>query len=358
MRALALGLLLVAGCDKDESEVAWLEGFSYRWVDFNHRLTSLVVRPQIDHAEVAVIGGTSTTGVVFDDEGTCIGPGCGELPFVDETDIAVQWAVGRSDREARLARGQIELVATPSSDSRQLRLDLPGKGKGTATAMIAGVSFQAMVDHAEANPSCYDPRHGWLPRNLRVTLGETQLSDDGRAALVTVAAVFAAGNSAEDLRACLDEAVPFARARVTVDVVVVVSEGEVGRSTVAMSGAFADDPSDPQAMDSASASWTPAWPDGAIGWEDMSWTFHVGDPEDRGAYLRSLELGLDPGASSAFGWATNTSPTMLSGFDVRFNGTIVERDVDVDVSRLSASADAMPADIDSLGEPVPFILRP
>jgi hypothetical protein len=125
---------------------------------------------------------------------------------------------------------------------------------------------------------------------------------------------------------------------------------------VGQSGAFADDPSDPQTLDPSAAMWTPTFPDGMAGWRDMSWTFHASDPEDRGAYLRSLELGLT--ADSAYGWATNTSATMLSGFEVRFAGTVVERDVDVDVTHWEASADGMPADIDSLGEPVPFILRP
>lgn len=357
MRAwLAAGWVLLAGCQSDETEAAWLEGFSYRWVDFNHRLSSLVVRPSVSQVDVAVIGGTSTTGEVFDDSGECIGPGCGELPFFDETDISVQWAVGLSSPKTRLGKGTVELVATPSSDSRDVRIELPGKGRGTATAVIAGLSFQAMVDSSEQNPSCYDPRHGWLPRALRVTIGDVSLSDDGRAALVPVAAVFAAGPTLEALRVCLDAAVPYARARVRVDVVVVVSEGATSTSDVGQSGAFADDPSDPQTLDPSAAMWTPTFPDGMAGWRDMSWTFHASDPEDRGAYLRSLELGLT--ADSAYGWATNTSATMLSGFEVRFAGTVVERDVDVDVTHWEASADGMPADIDSLGEPVPFILRP
>jgi hypothetical protein len=56
-------ILFILGCSADPVAHTFLEGFSYRWTRFNHRLSALHVAVDADQAEVAVIGGTSTTGV-------------------------------------------------------------------------------------------------------------------------------------------------------------------------------------------------------------------------------------------------------------------------------------------------------
>jgi hypothetical protein len=82
--------------------------------------------------------------------------------------------------------------------------------------------------------------------------------------------------------------------------------------------------SKPDAQDPPTPTTTTAPGDAAItAWSALDWRFHVGDPDDRGAYLRTLRFVTDATAGTATGDATNYSPgTQLSGFDFTFSGTV------------------------------------
>jgi hypothetical protein len=169
---------------------------------------------------------------------------------------------------------------------------------------------------------------------------------DREHATAQVEAVFAAGLTLEDIRACLDAAVPGARLRVVVDVVFAVGAPAV---TAAVSNADAW-PRDP------SAAQLPPEPVAvqvgqAAGWSQLDWTFHTADGDGRGAYLRTIGVAADPAAGLASGWATNVSATMLSGFDYAFAGEVVIVD-GLETSNASLFGESVPASVDESGEPV------
>lgn len=351
-------MLPLAGCAAPGEPVAWLDGFDFGWVDFNHRLTALHITPEADFARVAVIGGTSTTGVVFDDDGTCIGPGCGELPLTDEADVEVRWSVGTPVDKVATGVGTIEVLAVPESSSARLIIDLPRRAKGTAVAFLGGLRLDGATDGDTANPSCYDPRHGWLPRRVAVELGEPVLADDGRSVTIEVGASFAAGVTGEDLRVCLDAAAPYAAMRAAIDVVVLVGEGETTTHAVTTGGSFPRDPQGTQPIPLDQTGYVPSWDGAPVGWRKVDWRFHASDPDQRGTYLRTLDLDVSPDEALLYGWATSTSLTMTSGFEVAFEGEVVEADFGVDVVHRRADGDALPAEIDDEGTPIEHVLNP
>ena len=79
--ACLLAVAALAGCSP-ESSVEWLEGAGYRWDLFNHRLSYLHVAVDERGPEIAVVGGTSTTGLQTELAPECESATCSELPLV------------------------------------------------------------------------------------------------------------------------------------------------------------------------------------------------------------------------------------------------------------------------------------
>lgn len=311
--------------------LTWVEGMGFGWELFNHRLSHLQVRLAEDGASVAVIGGTSTTGVVTDLPPECQG-GCAEFPFFDNADVRVSWA--RAVAPVAVGGGVAELVVGSTGGVADVKVTLEGTPGDGTIALINGLVVDTHVP-LEGDPACYRPENGWLPRRIAVGLGEPVIS--GNEVTVPVDAAFEAGNTLEDDRACLDAVIDRARVRVLVDVLVVSAEAAASTHAVSRQETYAYSgdkfepgaqvPPDPVPID---------LPDTAVtGWSRLDFRFHVDDPDLRGAYLRTLDLVASP--ADANGTATNFSPgTQLSGFDYAFEGTVRAVDLGVLVTRGTA----------------------
>ena len=341
MRALALAVVLT-GCASGGGEATWLTGFRYRWTNTNHRLSTLSAAPDGAAAEVAVVGGTSTTAVVFEDN-TCPddGAGCGELPVKDTWDLGLAWAHATS-RKAVLGSGAVTATVGADPMKVEARVTLPRKVKA-AEAWIGSISLESGAE--QELPSCYDPRHGWTPRRISVAVGEASV--DGAEVVVPVELAFEAGLTLEPLRACLDAAASAAKVGMVIGVVVVGLRDEAVEVTLVEQGNTV--PFEPGVDQEPTADAVTAWsPVGALyGWRALSWWFHEAD--ERGAYLRSLSFSLEDGA---IGWATNDAPPVLlqSGFDFRFEGEVVSVDAEAEVVSYAAAEPGLAADVDEAGQ--------
>lgn len=359
--SLTPSLLLVAGCaSAPQGSAAWLTGFGVAWKASNHRLGALTLAPTADGAEAAFVGGASTTGVWFGQEGTCNASGdCAELPIEDRSEIGLT--------VARAVDVPLALV------SGRATLDLQGEGSTTLTldattsadaavAWIGGLQLdlQRPLSAEAAAISCYDPRHGWLPTQLGVAVGAPVR--EGDTWQVPVSATFTGGLTFEDIRACLDAVADRAEARVGVQVV--LAEGVAARAlAVTQQGTWpwdkaAGDPVPGQGVDTVGSLEADLARDAVVGWQAVTWHFHEVVEPGRGAYVRSLALVADPASGQAYGHATNTAlPIVLqSGFDMRFEGTLLDLDVDEEVrAGVETEAwgrDEVPAAITEEGVPV------
>lgn len=359
--------LLGAACSAEpvETEARWLRSFGYSWNLFNHRLSLLHLHPRAGGAEVAVIGGASTTQHVYDEDGTCISETCTELPAFDASTVLVEaWSAAASDLDGVLLLEQtVRLVADAggASASAAVALPAPVPDGATAVAFLGGFTVDTGLGlPAEAAArSCYDPRHGWHPRRMAIQVDEARVDDVEAAA--TVRATFVAGPSGEDRRTCTDAVVADAQVAVEVDVVWVIAEGDVEAHTTA-SGAdwalgesqFNPDPQ-PVPADGVTAL-ERAFPDGAMGWTGFDLRFNERGPaaeEGLGAYLRSVGFVVEADDSAFWGHATSYSPiTQLEGFGYDLEATLVEIDVDLGAARLAAGSAELPAALDAGFEPV------
>lgn len=218
-------VVLVGGCSRT-TESAWLEGFGYGWDNANHRLSYLSVGLVDGGAQVAVVGGASTTGRAFDEDG-CLSSTCAEFAFTtDDAIVDVRWASASSD-QVRFGAGAVDLVVSSAGAEAMIEVPLVAKGRGEVVAFLSGLTLDTSdsLPAEAADESCYDPRHGWHPREIRVALGEPVLADDGRTVTVPVEATFAAGASGEAVRACTDAVYDLAEVAMTVSVAVAVGEG-------------------------------------------------------------------------------------------------------------------------------------
>ena len=88
-------LLTACGGGKDEDggprSATWLEGFSYEWDFFNHRISFLDVFVDGPSASISVVGGTSTTGIAPEYPEGCEREGCEEFPFFDTALVSASW---------------------------------------------------------------------------------------------------------------------------------------------------------------------------------------------------------------------------------------------------------------------------
>lgn len=341
-------LLLACGAP---AETTVLEGFTFEWDLFNHRTSHLAAAVDGDVARVAVIGGTSTTGVPAELADGCDPDTCQEFPFLDEARVDLRWATVRSRRLAVAAPVEVALEAGPEPTSATFEVVFDERVRGDVIAVLSGVVIDSDVP---IDDSCYDPAFGWLPRRVAIGLSDAALADDGRSATVTATAAFEAGVTLEDERACLDAVVDRARIAVTLRVTALAG-GEARRQDVAhgMVYSYGDGPGTPDAQPDPDPADRPLTIAGDVyGWSALDWSFHGDDADGRGAYLRRLSFVADAEAGVASGHATNYSPgTQLSGFDYTFAGTVRAIDVGGEVTR-GAVTDTLPAELDDAGEPV------
>ncbi len=297
-------ILLLTGC-AEPGTVTLLSGFDFEWSMFNHRLSYMSVQDAGEAGLVAaVVGGTSTTGAEPTYAEGCDPGTCKEFPF---TDTAALHATRTTLTESGLtsAGGSVTfgVFASGSDAAIPLSWETP---PGEITPVIAGFT----VDTRQDIEACYDPAFGWLPQHL--ALG---VEADGSNVVAT--ATFASGLSLEAERACLDELAGDARVTVTVDVLALAGV-EASLTSVQQSAAYElGSSASPDAQEPPTAILT----GDAVAWQSLDWTFHNGDRDGRGAYLRSLGFSAGDATSA---WATNYSPgTQLSGFDFAFDGVVV-----------------------------------
>lgn len=341
MRAwLALALV---GC-APPSAARWVQGADVRWDLLNHRISALTVQPDPAGVVYRFTGGASTTGVRLDAGGVCDVQDCAELPFLDTSTVTARVvdAVGTS---VALGAGRVRLddVGASGTSASVLVPMRPG-ARGEVSAWIGGFALSTDTPVGPEGIGCYDPGHGWLPTRLRLAVVDATAEAGG--VRVTAEADFASGLSLESIRACLDAAAP--GARLVVDLDVIVAQGAPpSRGSVQVAQSFPRDPAGTQLPPDPDAA--QAWSGGvSSGWTSLDWTFHTADADGRGAYLRGL--GWAVSADAASGYASNSSATMLSGFDYAFSGELVavpDLDVtttDVRAAGVAAATDALVTD--------------
>lgn len=348
----------LAGCGGKlpEQRGAVLEGFSYGWELFNHRLSQLTVQAGLDNTVVAVIGGTSTTSVVPGAlPAECSPDECQEFPFTDNAAVEARWAVVDTQAVA-LVPLTVTLEAGREGASGTATGGLPEGAGGDAVAVVSGLSLS--TDHAlSAGPSCYDPAYGWHPQHLSITVGDVTVGDDGTVT-VPVDASFAAGKTFEDERKCIDAVNTQAVVSLTIDLLAVVGAETIERQTLATeaSYAFSGDKINPEAQDDpAPKALAFTVEDPVVGFTALDFAFDPDRTDDRGAYLRTLGWWAEPGGD-ANAVATNYSPgTQLSDFAYRFAGEVVAIDHGGTVTR-GTSTGTFPAALEADGSAVPNTL--
>jgi hypothetical protein len=189
-----------------------------------------------------------------------------------------------------------------------------------------------------------------------VTLGSAR--DQGKTIDVDVLASFAAGESLEAERACVDAVNDQAVVDLTVDVVLVFGMGQTSSQDLVQSATYEYDGvglPDVQKEPAAVAldfGFTPT----AAGFTALDFAFHEEDPDNRGAYLRTLAFAVDPVGGAANGTATNYSPgTQLSGFEFSFAGTVSAVDFPLSVER-GTITETLDTELDDAGVPVVYAL--
>lgn len=357
MRRMCLLTLLAAGCgpgDADDVgpvELTWMEGAGFGWEHFNHRVSHLEMRVHDAAASVAIIGGTSTTGLDTELDDQCDASTCGEVPVLDRSDVEVRWARATVP-ELSIARGTATLVVGAEGDTTDLVLDLPAPGAHTV-AVIGGLVLDTDQPLAGGD-ACYQPRNGWVPRRIQVALGDPAV--EGETVKVPVSASFEAGNTLEHMRECLDAVTDRARVHLEVQVLVASGDGPAASHTVEHQVAYSwngnsisPEPQDPVAPEPLDLD-----PQALVAFSAIDFSFHIDDPELRGAYLRTWGFEVTDGG--ARGVATNYSPlTQLSAFDYAFSGTVRELQLGVAVER-GVAVGYLETAIDADGRPVVYDL--
>lgn len=346
--------VLLGGCGTDET-VSWLEGASYRWDLFNHRVSHLRFEATESGATVAVVGGTSTTGLSTVLDPSCDDATCDEFPFFDEADVAVDVVRLTTSKES-VGTGELQLVVGPQGASGTLEVTFGKKARGEGVALLRGYTLDTNVA-LTGGDACYQPKNGWLPRRLAISLGEVTVADDGMSATVAVDAAFTAGKTFEDERQCLDAVVDQAQVALAVQAVVVVgAESETHTVNQGAEYAYGDgnEPLEQPDPDPVERTVDLGEPD-ALGWSAIDFRFHQGPGDERGAYVRTLSYLATPDGFVS-GHSNNYSPpTQLSGFDYTFEGTVQALHFKGEVAR-EQLADLIDIDIDDDGAVLPHEL--
>ena len=355
----AVALALSAGCrDKDGASDSgltpttqtWIEGYRYHWAAANHRLSFLHVGIDGEVAAVALVGGTSTSGV-----GTTIScdESCQEFTFIDSSDVTVHWA-RYAGNDAAFGQGTATAVATAAGVSSATTLTLPADAAGDVTVLITGLTID--TDHPlSGGDACYIPSFGWHPKHIQVEVASATRSADGGSLEVEVTFAFEAGYSLEDVRECVDAVIDQAEVPMTVELLAVVAPGTTATQAVShgMAWDLRDDAGerieqgDP---DYTSRPLTLGLDNPIVGWTALDYTFHADEGLGRGAYLRDLEWRVDPVAGVASGHATNESLTQLSGFDYHFEGVAAGVEVTGAIERGTLTVEGLPAQLGADGE--------
>ncbi|MCB9681503.1 MAG: hypothetical protein H6733_08540 [Alphaproteobacteria bacterium] len=348
----------LGGCaPSGPTEAAWLTSWSFDWALANHRVSFLAMRPTADGVEGGFVGGASTTGRTFDDDGTCLDPvSCWELPGFDPALVTAR-RVALTSTEVVLTTARTHVVVGADGLTSTVSLTLPHAARGEAAAWIGGFAWSsAPPDGPGVTASCYDPRHGWLPSRLAITLGTPTV--DGVDVSVPVTVAFTAGVSRETQRVCLDAAAPEATMGLDLDVVVAVSPEAAGTLTVHQGASWPGIGDDQDLADAGTL--TAALPaDGVVAWSSLDLRFQQEVDPGRGAYVRSLQTELLPEDGSAYTFVTNRSFTQLEGFDYAFDGTVVTLPVaDAAFTVTEHGADDLSADLDADGQPVFHVIPP
>src|SRR5262245_23330623 len=124
MCALLLALL---AC-REKEEMLWLEGSRFGWEHFNHRLAHWETRLSPDGVDVAVVGGTSTTGRETVLPEGCAPETCGEFPAKDDASVLVRWARAET-ASFHAVRATATIVAGADGASTSVKVQLPKKGR-------------------------------------------------------------------------------------------------------------------------------------------------------------------------------------------------------------------------------------
>ena len=342
-------LVLTTACTSSES-VQWVEGMGFTWELFNHRLSYLEYQVDSDDVSVVVVGGTSTTldatgappdlPAECDPDETAGALPCDEFPFNDVANVFV--TTGQTEgRRIASGLGEVTVLADADGESTSIDITMSRAPKGDVIAIVRGLTIDTDAP-LSGGTACYDPAYGWHPRRIAVLLGEPVVSGD--VVTVPVEMAFEAGESLEDERLCIDAVNDQARVDMTVQVQVISAGTDAVYTDVSQQQAFAFsgnslEPGEQPAPDLAERTVDIDFA-GPVGWSEVDFRFHVDDPEDRGAYLRSLSFDLFADLGAASGDATNASPgTQLSAFDYTFDGRIASLPDDYDVTRRIAQDD-------------------
>jgi hypothetical protein len=342
--------LLLLGCAGDPVSVTVLEGFGYRWNLFNHRVSFVEGLLDDTSAQIAVVGGTSTTGVEPELADTCDADSCAEFPFEDASAVTTRW--GRLTAPG-IGAGVADVTFDVGAAGATTTVDVPVDSPDEAvTAVLRGL----VVDTTAPQESCYNPAYGWHPRRIAVSLG-APVAGDGVVS-VPVTATFAAGASLEEERACIDAVYADAVVQMTVRVAVVTGKVTATEQSLDQSMAYtygtSTSPGEQPDPDPATRPLSGDPAAAVYAWKALDFQFHVDDPDDRGAYLRSIVFAADADAGTASGHATNYSPgTQLSAFDYAFTGTVVALGApDATVERGVLEAEELDAELDASEAPV------
>ncbi|MFH1463104.1 MAG: hypothetical protein ABIO70_01835 [Pseudomonadota bacterium] len=354
---LLLPPLLALGCSEDPS-IWWLRGFGFGWTSANHRLAFMDFGVGEGGLDYSVIGGASSTGWAPDLPEGCEEDACREFRFEDSTLVDIAWGhVAASS----LAAGTLtaEVLATPAGGTVSLEIPLHERGRDNAVVLLQGLTVD--TDHpAGDGDTCFDPALGWHPRRIGVALENPTLSNDGHSVLVDLTATFEAGLSLEEYRACQDMLVGEEQVPVTVRALALASAEALASASLDQSMVYAwnGNPYVPDEQPPPSMSDRPlelAWDPVIAGWSAVDFAFMQEDEEGRGAYLRTLSVGLSEADGWASGHATNYSPgTQLSGFDYHFQGEVWTLETGDEVELGSASFEEVPAELDDAQRPVVF----
>jgi hypothetical protein len=325
-----------------------MQTFDWGWKLFNHRVSTIAV--DVEPAQVAIVGGTSTTGVPRDLDPSCDPDACREFPFKDLS--AVELGVGAATTsDASFAVGRAEGLATAAGVTVELRVDAPDRD-GDITAVLSG--FRVDTDHPLDGPSaCYDPAFGWHPTRLAVRLDDPRR--EGDELVVDVTLTFGAGNAEDPDRVCIDEVNELALVPMSADVLFIIG-ATPDRQGIAQDAyfPFSGDSANPGEQVVPPGVALDAHAPGLRGWSRFDWSFNPDSDTGRGAYLRTLSLRIDD--ETASGTATNYSPvTQLDDFGFVFDGEVVHVAMS-GVSSSTLTATDVPAALDDVGEPVMFPL--
>lgn len=347
--------LLAAGCFGEDVEISWLRDLGFGWTGFNHRVSYLHFEVADDGLDMAVIGGASSTSYVPELPSGCDEETCSELPFIDTSSVTIGW--GRTTTNLATGSTTATVVATPAGGETTVEIPLVGRGKGQAAVLLQALTVDTDYE-LSGGDDCYVPMLGWHPRRLAVSLEDPELSDDRRSVTVGLRAIFEAGYSFEEYRACQDEVVDRARVPITVQVLAVATPNGLEHHDLAHQQyyEFSGNQFDPEEQPDPDLAERPlalSWDDAIAGWSAIDFHLHEDDPDLRGAYLRSLSVGLNVDQGWASGHATNYSPgTQLSDFSYRFEGEVTALEADSPVEWGQASFDEIEAELDDDARPV------